>query len=66
MPGQFHGDAWRLTEAWSAFQSKSLKVQRNVPPFRVTARPRLEVGMLIRALKLQLTGQETLVGALKL
>ncbi len=32
--------------------------------FSVTARPRLEVRMLVRALKLQLTGEETLVGAL--
>ncbi|MHB1308297.1 MAG: hypothetical protein ACYDC1_00200 [Limisphaerales bacterium] len=30
----------------------------------MTARPRLEVRMLIRALKLQLTAGQTLVGAL--
>jgi hypothetical protein len=30
----------------------------------VTARPRLEVRMLVRALKLQLTGPATLVGSL--
>ena len=37
---------------------------RNAPPFSVTARLRLEVRMLVRALKLQLTGGETLLGAL--